>query len=116
MQNRPPDDQPVTTGAGPHDAVHRPETEGPVGLAPGPDQIAGRALLATTLVPSVFPASKGELLDYAEREGGDPGVLRHLRSLPDGRHYDNVNEVWVALGGEMEGAHTGHRQDDSLET
>ncbi len=116
MQNRPPDDQPVTTGAGPHDAVHRPETDGPVGLAPDPDQIAGRALLATALAPSMFPAGKGELLERAQAEISDPVLLGRLRQLPEGRHYDNVNEVWVALGGEMEGAHTGHRQDDSLET
>jgi hypothetical protein len=43
-----------------------------------------------------LPATKGVLLDYARREGADPGALALLEALPD-REYGWIDEVGETL-------------------
>lgn len=67
-----------------------------------PDDTEERADIARRLRLSAFPADRDALLRVADEEGAPDDVLERLRSLPDGRTFENVQEVWVALGGETE--------------
>lgn len=49
-----------------------------------------------------FPATKEELLAYAEQRGADPKSLQALRTLPGGR-FDNMDSVVDAVPQEPEG-------------
>lgn len=64
-----------------------------------------RAELARHLAVARFPARREELL-AAAAESPSPEVTRALESLPEGETYQNVQAVWVALGGEAEQPHT----------
>lgn len=66
------------------------------------DELDRRALLAASLRPSAFPSGKSALLAVAEDEHAPDEVLDSLRQLPDGGYYDNVEQVWEALGGHGE--------------
>ncbi|MGY1712410.1 DUF2795 domain-containing protein [Geodermatophilus sp. SYSU D00758] len=73
---------------------HQPAT------APGtdPGDVERRAALAEALGKEVWPADREALLAKAQ-EGTPPDrVLADLRRLPEGRQFDNVQEVARALG------------------
>jgi hypothetical protein len=96
---------------------HR-EQEGPGDGQPVPDaRLAGgratagsldlddaetRADIARFLAPSVFPADREALLADAEGNHATDEVLERLRALPAGRAYENLQDVWSALGGTVE--------------
>jgi hypothetical protein len=96
---------------------HR-EQEGPGEGQPTPDaRLAGgrataasldlddaetRADIARFLTPSAFPADRDALLADAEGNQAPDEVLERLRALPGGRAYENVQDVWGALGGTVE--------------
>ena len=106
MQEPPGDDDPEPNPG------HRPDDEQPMGLAPPQQDVEARSELARHLRPSVFPARRDDLLTSAEEEMAPPAVLADLRRLPPDRTYENVQQVWAAIGGATEETHTGHRQDD----
>ncbi len=66
------------------------------------DEVAARTELAASLQPSVFPAGKEELLASAQEMGATPSVIEALGRLPDGQTFENVQQVWTALGGTSE--------------
>lgn len=61
-----------------------------------------RSRLATSLLPSLFPATGAVLADAAEANHAMPHHVDALRSLPDGRVYATFAEVWSDLGGDIE--------------
>lgn len=65
-----------------------------------------RAELARHLTPSVFPAGREQLLEVAESSFASEDTLNWLRTLPGDQHFENVQDVWIALGGETELHHT----------
>ena len=74
------------------------------GTPPGMDRkdVVGRSELARRLQPSVFPATRKQLLESAE-ETNAPDVIRSLLArLPEDQSYENVQDVWRALGGGTE--------------
>jgi hypothetical protein len=73
---------------------HQPAT------APGTDQgdIERRAALAEALGKEVWPADRDTLVAKAEEGTAPDAVLAQLRRLPEGRRFDNVQEVAEALG------------------
>ena len=91
------------------------EQEGPADDEPTPDALiehfdvrgaAGddfelRSELARHVEPSVFPASREEVIASAQRKRAPAEVLRWLERLPDGE-YLNFEGVWEALGGQRE--------------
>lgn len=79
------------------------------GAPPGmdADDVAGRSELARWLQPSVFPADRERLLQSASETQAPDAVTRLLAGLPSDTSYQNVQEVWQALGGGTEDA--GHR-------
>jgi uncharacterized protein DUF2795 len=94
------------------------EQEGPADREPTPDaRLAGgratagsldlddaeaRADIARFLTPSVFPADREALLADATGNQAPEEVLERLQALPAGRAYENVQDVWGALGGTVE--------------
>ena len=51
--------------------------------------------LAIQLDDAPWPATKNELLDYAERNGLDLQVIENLREREDdGYVYQNMSEIW----------------------
>jgi hypothetical protein len=66
------------------------------------DEVERRSILAASLHPSAFPADKATLLEVAEDENAPDEVLDRLRQLPDDGRWDNVEQVWEALGGHGE--------------
>jgi hypothetical protein len=94
------------------------EQEGPADDQPTPDaRLAGgrataasldlddaeaRADLARFLNPSTFPADREALLADATGNQASAQVLERIQALPAGRTFENVQEVWVALGGMVE--------------
>ncbi len=96
---------------------HR-EQEGPGEDQPTPDaRLAGgrataasldlddaetRADIARFLTPSTFPADREALLADAEANQAPAGVMERLQALPADRDFENVQDVWSALGGTVE--------------
>jgi hypothetical protein len=66
------------------------------------DDAEARADIARFLTPSAFPADRETLLADAEDHHAPEAVLERLRALPEGRAYENVQDVWGALGGTVE--------------
>ncbi len=67
-----------------------------------PDELEARSDLARFLQPAVFPASRADLLASAEEEHAPPAILSQLQRLPEGETFENVQQVWTALGGSAE--------------
>jgi hypothetical protein len=58
------------------------------------------------LAAAQWPATADELVLAARNEHAPDGILSNLRRLPAEVRFGNVQEVWAALGGETEDAHT----------
>jgi Protein of unknown function (DUF2795) len=73
---------------------HQPAT------APGTDQgdIERRAALAEALGKEVWPADRDTLVAKAQESNAPDNVLSRLRSLPEGRQFENVQDVAQAVG------------------
>lgn len=74
------------------------------GTPPGldPNEVEARSELARYLGPGSFPAVGQVLLEVAADNAAPESVLDRLRALPAGREYENVADVWRALGGGVE--------------
>jgi hypothetical protein len=59
-----------------------------------------RSELARHLEPSAFPADREALLAAAEQQHAADAIIGLLKQLPEDRTFQNVEEVWEALGGE----------------
>jgi hypothetical protein len=70
-----------------------------------------RSELARHVTAAQWPAEKSQLVDVAHGDAAPQVILDSLRRLPDGERFENVQEVWAALGGPIEPGHTGTRQD-----
>lgn len=68
----------------------------------GHDELEERAEIARHLRKSVWPANRTVLEEVAREENAPEAVLGQLRSLPDGREFENLQDVWRALGHEGE--------------
>jgi hypothetical protein len=71
------------------------------------DDIEGRSELARFLEHRQFPARPEELAAHARERHAPDGVVDQLRQAPD-RLYENVAEVWAALGGRNETPRDSH--------
>jgi len=73
---------------------HQPGT--PSGTAPG--DLERRSALAEALGKEVWPADRDALVAKAEDVAAPDGVVAQLRRLPEGRQFENVQDVAQALG------------------
>ncbi len=70
------------------------------GTPAGTDQrdIERRAALAEALGKEVWPGDRETLVAKAHEGNAPDSVLSQLRRLPEGRQFENVQEVAQALG------------------
>ncbi len=66
------------------------------------DEIEDRSLLAISLRPSAFPGTRSKLLEIAEQQYAEPRVMSWLQRLDPYVTFQNVEDVWEALGGRHE--------------
>lgn len=83
-----------------------PRAEESVGLGVSASTTYERAELAQHLAAVTFPARRDDLVSGAEADHAPPRLVDALRSLPPDQQHENVQSVWRALGGEVEGTHT----------
>ena len=51
--------------------------------------------LASSLDDAPFPATKDELIDYANRSGAPEDVIENLKELEDdGEIYETIEDIW----------------------
>jgi hypothetical protein len=51
--------------------------------------------LSSALDDAPWPATRDELLDYAQRSGAHPQVIENLQELEDeGEEYDSMQDLW----------------------
>ena len=67
-----------------------------------PDDAETRSLIAKHLDRIVFPGTRDQLVADAIDNNAPPAVIGALRSLPDGTTFENMQQVWIGLGGEAE--------------
>jgi uncharacterized protein DUF2795 len=72
------------------------------------DDLEARSELARHLEHRQFPAHPEELAAHAQQRHAPDAVIELLRQAPD-RLYENVAEVWEALGGRNEKPRDHHR-------
>lgn len=74
------------------------------GTPPGMDaaDVRGRSELARWLQPAAFPGDRDRLLRSAQETGAPDWVTDAIRGLPGRQSYQNMQEVWRALGGGTE--------------
>jgi hypothetical protein len=65
-----------------------------------------RSELARHIAAVRWPAGREELVATAQAERAPQGILDRLRHLSNEARFENVQEVWSALGGETEDHHT----------
>ena len=68
----------------------------------GHDELELRSELAKRLRKSAFPANRQTLEEIARDEQAPGPILDLLRRLPDGRTFENMQDIWSALGGSVE--------------
>jgi hypothetical protein len=73
---------------------HQPAT--PAGTSPG--DIDRRTALAEVLGKEIWPADRDTLVAKAQEATASDVVLVQLRRLPEGRRFENVQDVAEALG------------------
>ena len=73
-----------------------------------PDEAEERAELARHIQGVAFPGDREALLASAREMHAPDGVLSRLDRLPQGTTFENVQQVWEALGGSREEAPGGH--------
>lgn len=67
------------------------------------DDLEGRAEIATYLGKDAYPMVREQILDLVMDRQAPDRVVDLVRRLPSGREFHNVNEVWAAVGGGVEG-------------
>ena len=72
----------------------------PEGMAP--DDVEGRSELAGYLGKDCYPLVREQVLDLVIDNHAPQRVVDLVRRLPSGREFVNVNEIWTALGGNVE--------------
>jgi len=88
--------------------------DGPEPRAPSRADADQRAELAAQLGRAIFPADKRALLRHVEATHGDDAARRQISALSDHIVFDNVEDVWEALGHRQaaRGRSAGRKTDD----
>lgn len=63
------------------------------------ESLRRRADIARHLNRDAFPGDRGALVASARENFAPDWVVTRLQSLPEGRSFETVEEVWEALGG-----------------
>ena len=90
------EDQPDADRA-PGDTLHGGTPEGMAA-----DDIDGRAELAGYVGKDAYPLIREQILDLVIDGHAPDRVIDLVRRLPSGTQFHTINEVWTALGGNVE--------------
>jgi hypothetical protein len=66
------------------------------------EDVEGRAEIATYLGKGGYPMVREQIINLALDRQAPARVVDMVRRLPSGREFHNVNEVWSAIGGNVE--------------
>jgi len=91
------DDEPIVEGI-----IQTVDTDaGDSGMLSRTD-VRRRSDLAVHLRPSIFPASRAEIIACAREEDAPVNLIWALEGLPSGVAFETTEEIWEALGGRHE--------------
>jgi hypothetical protein len=95
---------PEPSGEDQPDADRSPESAMVGGTPDGmtPDDVEGRAELATYLGASDWPMVRAQIIEKLIDGHAPDAVVDRVRGLPSGRTFENTADVWTALGGHVE--------------
>jgi hypothetical protein len=81
-----------------------PDTTLTGGVPPGmtPEDVQGRAELASYIGKEAYPAVRAQLVDLVIERHAPDRIVELVKNLPSDREFHNVNEVWSAIGGHVE--------------
>jgi hypothetical protein len=71
-----------------------------------PEDVERRSELGRYVPRSALPGDRDDLLGAAEEMEAPQEVIDLLASLPTGRQFETINQVWAALGGHNEETRT----------
>jgi hypothetical protein len=66
------------------------------------DDVEGRAELASYIGREAYPMVREQVINLVIDNNAPDRVVSLVRRLPAGREFHNANEVWSALGGNVE--------------
>jgi len=66
------------------------------------DDVEGRAELAGFIGKDAYPLLREQILDRVIDGQAPTRVVDLVRRLPSGQQFQNINDVWTALGGHVE--------------
>lgn len=67
-----------------------------------PDDVEGRAELASYIGKEIYPAVRAQLIDLVMERNAPERVIDLVKNLPSDRQFANINDVWEAVGGSTE--------------
>ena len=67
-----------------------------------PDDVERRSALAQALGKDVYRATGAALVERARENDATEDVLRTLEQLPSNQTFENMQDVWMTLGGGIE--------------
>ncbi|MDQ1683722.1 MAG: hypothetical protein QOC82_459 [Frankiaceae bacterium] len=71
-----------------------------------PTDVEGRSELASYLGKDCYPMVRAQVIDLVMDRNAPDRIVDLVRGLPSDREFTNVNDIWTALGGNVETART----------
>ena len=72
----------------------------PPGLTPA--DVEGRAELAGYIGKECYPVVRAQVIDLVMENNAPDRVIDLVKNLPSDRQFHNINEIWTAVGGNVE--------------
>ena len=96
---------PEPAGEDQPDADRAPDSTMPGGTPDGMDaeDVEGRSEIASYLGKDSYPMVREQVINLAIDRQAPTRIVDLCRQLPSGREFHNVNEIWAAVGGHVEG-------------
>src|SRR3954467_15504092 len=66
------------------------------------DDVEGRAELATYIGKDAYPVVRAQVIDLVMERQAPDRIIDLVKNLPSDREYQNINEIWTAVGGNVE--------------
>ncbi|MFL6239125.1 MAG: DUF2795 domain-containing protein [Actinomycetes bacterium] len=67
-----------------------------------PDDIEGRAELAGYIGKEAYPLVRAQVIDLVIENNAPDRVVNLVKNLPSDRQFENINDIWTAVGGSVE--------------
>ena len=72
----------------------------PTGMTP--DDVEGRAELASYIGKDAYPVVRAQVIDLVLRRHAPDRIVDLVKNLPSDRPFHNINDIWIAVGGHVE--------------